>query len=238
MDLLDMLTSFGLTRQEAAIYLTLCQEGSLTGYEAAKHTGVSRSNAYTALAGLVDKGAAYVSEGKATHYLPVPVREFCENKIRRLSRMAGHLARTVPGRASLAAGYITIKGRDHILDQAGQMIRQAQKRVYLCAGDAAVQHLEGDLAEAAQTGRKIVVIAASPVSVPGAKLYLSCVPAGQIRLIADSSRVLTGDIADSQSTCLYSEKQNLADLIKDTIKNEIKLIKLEQDKKTKTERTY
>ena len=45
--------------------------------------------------------------------------------------------------------------------------------------------------------------------------------------VADSQEVLTGDLADgSNSTCLYSSKQNLVDLFKDALKNEIKLIEL------------
>lgn len=34
--------SFGLTRQEASIYLCLFKYGELTGYEVAKQTGISR----------------------------------------------------------------------------------------------------------------------------------------------------------------------------------------------------
>ena len=56
----EKLQAFGLTRQEAAIYLCLCRNGTLTGYEAAKLTGISRSNVYNALAGLTEKGAAYL----------------------------------------------------------------------------------------------------------------------------------------------------------------------------------
>ena len=57
MDIIEKLTYFNLTRQEATLYLTLLAEGRLTGYEATKLTGISRSNTYTALAGLVEKGA-------------------------------------------------------------------------------------------------------------------------------------------------------------------------------------
>ena len=42
---LEKLGAFGLTRQEANIYLCLYQQGELNGYEVAKLTGISRSNA-------------------------------------------------------------------------------------------------------------------------------------------------------------------------------------------------
>ena len=58
MDNVERLMEFGLTRHEASLYILLTLEGSLNGYEAAKQSGISRSNAYNALAGLVDKGAA------------------------------------------------------------------------------------------------------------------------------------------------------------------------------------
>lgn len=65
MSYVEKLMMFGLTRQEASIYLCLNRNGTLTGYEAAKLTGISRSNVYNALAGLTEKGAAYLMKGQA-----------------------------------------------------------------------------------------------------------------------------------------------------------------------------
>ena len=44
--IIEQLILFGLSRQEAAIYLCLLQNEELTGYEVAKLTGISRSNVY------------------------------------------------------------------------------------------------------------------------------------------------------------------------------------------------
>ena len=55
--ILDKLGLFGLTRQEAAIYLCLYRNGGLSGYEVSKLTGISRSNVYSGLSGQKDKGA-------------------------------------------------------------------------------------------------------------------------------------------------------------------------------------
>lgn len=70
MDNVERLMEFGLTRHEASLYILLTLEGSLNGYEAAKQSGISRSNAYNALAGLVDKGAAYIQEEDTVRYTP------------------------------------------------------------------------------------------------------------------------------------------------------------------------
>ena len=50
MDIIEKLTYFNLTRQEATLYLTLLAEGCLTGYEATKLTGLISIPIYTALA--------------------------------------------------------------------------------------------------------------------------------------------------------------------------------------------
>ena len=47
---------------------------------------------------------------------------------------------------------------------------------------------------------------------------------GQLRVITDSLYVLTGDLEDEDSTCLYSSKKNLVDVFKEALSNEIKLI--------------
>ncbi len=61
MDLVDSLMKAGFTRHEAVLYLTLSREGELTGYEAAKISNIPRSNAYLALAGLVEDAAPAIA---------------------------------------------------------------------------------------------------------------------------------------------------------------------------------
>ena len=95
--LTEELLHFGLTRQEANLYLTLLTHGELTGYEAAKLTGISRSNTYNALAGLVEKGAAWVMEENVTRYSAVPFEEFSGNVIRRLQQKKKNCCPACPG---------------------------------------------------------------------------------------------------------------------------------------------
>lgn len=72
--ILDKLVQFGLTRQEANIYLCLYQNGELTGYEVAKMTGISRSNVYGGLSDLTDKGAAFWCKEVRTAMWQLPLR--------------------------------------------------------------------------------------------------------------------------------------------------------------------
>ncbi len=226
METIEMLNRFGLTRQEATIYLALSEKGNLTGYEAAKATGISRSNTYSALAGLVDKGAAYVIDGSATHYTPVSIEDFCSNKIRELQGFAGKLISSVPKRQIDVDGYVTIKGYGHILDKIKNMLLEAKERIYISVSGETLLFALPDLMSAVQAGLKVVIITSPPFELDGARVYHAEKSPGQIRLIVDSKNVLTGEVLGEASTCLYSKKQNLVDLIKESLKNEMRLIDL------------
>jgi len=227
MDMVELLTQFNLTRQEAAIYSTLLSEGDLNGYEVAKITGISRSNAYTSLAALVDKGGAFVIEGPTTRYTAVPIEEFCSNRIRKLEETKQELIRNIPAKRDCAEGYITIKGKSHILNKMRNMVSEARERVYLSVSEQILECLLPEIKDAVSRGIKTVLITNVPFCLDGATVYFEEKTQQQIRLIADSTNVLTGDIDDGEhSTCLYSRKKNLIDLLKDSLKNEIKLIEM------------
>ena len=230
MELIEGLTHFNLTKQEATLYVLLLKEGYLTGYEAAKQTGISRSNTYTALAGLVEKGAAYVlEEGKVTRYTPVAPEEFCTNKIDRLQEIKQKVLSQLPVLKSDAEGYITIKGELEIINKLKNTVRQAEARIYVSANKRVMELLKSELVDALERGLKVVIISDKQFTLPQAICYGTEKQNEQIRLIADSQTVVTGDLEDEEnSTCLYSCKRNLVDLFKDALKNEIKLIELQK----------
>jgi sugar-specific transcriptional regulator TrmB len=227
MDIVERLTQFGLTRHEAVIYLTLLSDGDLNGYEVAKATGISRSNTYTSLASLVEKGGAFVIEEATIRYTPVSIDEFCENKIRKLQESKADLIRTIPSKRTAVEGYITIKGETNILNKLRNMILEANERVYISVPNPILDLIVADIEQAIFRGIKMVIITNGTFSLAGSTIYIADQPLQQIRLIADSTNVLTGDINNGEhSTCLYSQKQNLVDLFKDSMKNEIKLIEI------------
>lgn len=230
MELIEMLSQFNFTRQEAAIYLTLLKEGDMNGYEVSKTTGISRSNAYSSLASLVEKGAAHAIEGAAIHYTPVPIEEICDNRIKKLQQTKEILLKSIPKKRQDSEGYVTIKGKANILNKMKNMIMEAEERVYISVAEPVLQAVLPDVKKAIARGIKMVVIVNRPFSLEGATVYDAGEKEQQIRLIVDSEIVLTGDLEQGEhSTCLYSRKKNLVDLIKESLKNEIQLIEMKKD---------
>jgi sugar-specific transcriptional regulator TrmB len=66
------LTPFGFTPTESKVYEVLLSAGPGTGYAIARWAGLARANAYSALEGLVTKGAARVEVGRPRRFSPEP----------------------------------------------------------------------------------------------------------------------------------------------------------------------
>src|SRR5438477_7784123 len=64
------LTPFGFTPTESLVYAALLRLGPSTGYGVARATRLARANAYAALEGLVERGAAHRSAGRPRQYRP------------------------------------------------------------------------------------------------------------------------------------------------------------------------
>ena len=231
MNNIDGLINFGLTRQEATVYEALLIHGAMNGYELAKRTGISRSNAYTTLDRLVERGAAYLIEGDSLQYTPVSLNEFCSNRIRNLEIGKKRLLETMPKKRDDPEGYITIRGRSQIIDKMRTMIRDSMKRVYISAPGNVLKEINLEIAQVIERGTKMVIISQKDISVLGATMYLMDKPQNSIRLIVDSQNVLTGDIEEEDSTCLYSNKKNLVELMKGSLRNEIDIIEMKRSTK-------
>ena len=228
---LDRLMLFGLTRQEAVIYLCLFQNGEMTGYEVSKQTGISRSNVYSGLSGLADKGAAYLEEGNTSKYIAVPIEEFCENKIRSLNNEKEYLKEHLPSKKEKELGYLTISGNRNIGDKMVTMIKEAKMRIYFSASYKRIEELKEEFFKALDKGIKLVLITdelPSDVRLLNESIcYLGEKKESSIRLIVDSEYALTGELTGSkEDTCLYTGQKNFIEVFKDALRNEIRLIEL------------
>ena len=232
--LTEKLVQFGLTRQEATIYLCLLQNKDLSGYEVSKLTGISRSNVYSALASLVEEGAAYLLEGETNKYTAVSIEDFCENRIRQLTGLKQELTAQIPQIRDNSEGYITISSHRHIMDKIYNMLQHVEYRVYLSMPEEYLEQFRTQLEQLAAEGKKVVLLvsAISEVQIKGCIVYLSNKKDRQLRLIVDSSYVLTGEMTGNiTDSCLYCGQKNFVNVFKDSLRNEIKLIELTRTNK-------
>jgi sugar-specific transcriptional regulator TrmB len=105
MALID-LTPFGFTPTESLVYEVLLRSGPGTGYAIARAAGLARANVYSALEGLVAKGAARSDGTRPKRYVPedtaAVLARIANAQGEALDRLSTELeALTVPGAPSV-----------------------------------------------------------------------------------------------------------------------------------------
>jgi len=233
---LERLCLFGMTRQEANIYICLYQNGELTGYEVAKLTGISRSNVYSALSALADRGTIYLAEGSTSKYVAVPIEELCENKIRQLKDEKNYLLTHLPAEKKQEIGYITITGYKNIKDKLINMLQEAKLRIYLSASVSLLSELEEELLTVVAKHHKLVLITDGEIRNDILKqesiYYIGEEKGNNVRLIIDSAYALTGVLnGQKEDTCLYTGQENFIRIFKDALRNEMRLIEMTEGDK-------
>ena len=219
MELISALKKIGFTQQEAVIYIELCHHNEMTGYEAAKQSGISRSNAYAALSSLVDKGYAYVIEGVSAKYTPVPKEELMINARRdfeaNMTIIDGELDFSNQGQEP----YVTIKGDKQIVDKLKNILAQAELRIYLSCDDSVLARVSSEVQAAVDRGLKVVVLSVKTLEGIDHTHYFN-EGSMSFKVIADTKEVLAGTL----NQCLYSKNTTLVQLIREAFVNEITLI--------------
>lgn len=235
---IEYLMHFGLSRQEALIYRKLLEGGKKTGYEIARDTGISRSNAYASLAAMVEKGAAYLVEGDAKRYIPIVPQEFCGNRIRRLEKELEWLQQNLPSESVEEDGYITVEGKKNIADKIHHLLTGAEERVYFSCSKGCLEEFKEELLQLVRRGKKVVLITDESFPMKEVIVYVTRKKEQQIGLIVDSRYVLSGEYGmGSMNTCVYSGQKNFVTVFKNALANEIELIKIRKGEKKDEQET-
>lgn len=221
----NALASIGFTGQEAALYRALLEHGDLNGYEAAKETGISRSNAYHALASLVDKGFADRVEGDSTRYAALPPDDLAVLLRRRSETGIAAMLRSAPVRKTDSAPFLSVAGREKVLEKMRLLLDAARDRAYLSCATEDLEEIRHSLEAALERGIRITILANRSWPLSGAVCLSRRKARGQVRLIVDGRRVLTGELAAVSGACVLSENVHLVSLIKDSLTHEIELVR-------------
>jgi len=223
-DVLAPLPRIGLTGQERALYHALLEHGDLTGYEAAREAGISRANSYHGLASLARKGFAAFTEDDPPRHSALAPAEAAALSRARFEREAAVFLAEAPARRKPASPFLTVSGRNAVLERIRLLTDGAKDRVYLACPAAAAEELRPVL-EAAARRIKLVLLLDRPIGVPKAIEHVKGGTGDRLRLIADGLRVLTGTLGSAEGRCVYSENAELVALIRESLTNELELMR-------------
>lgn len=163
------LTPFGFTPTESLVYQVLVTSGPGTGYAVAKAAGLARANAYSALEGLVTKGAARVEEGRPRRYRPEPPPVLLSRVVDRQGQAIDALAASlreisVPATTTLSE----VTSRRGMLQLLSLEVARARSTVRLALPADAWAGLGPSLRRASSVGVSLDLYAESPVELPAA----------------------------------------------------------------------
>jgi sugar-specific transcriptional regulator TrmB len=158
------LTRFGFTPTESLVYEVLLTGGPGTGYAIARSAGLARANAYSALEGLVSKGAARVDPGRPRRYRPEPAAALVARistdhgqALERLSRELDTLS--VPGTQTL----VEVESARAVLQLITHDVARAATSVALLAPPDAYPLLGPALRRPVAAGIPVTLCATGPV---------------------------------------------------------------------------
>jgi HTH-type transcriptional regulator, sugar sensing transcriptional regulator len=158
------LTPFGFTPTESLVYQVLLTGGPGTGYAIARSAGLARANAYSALEGLVSKGAARLDAGRPRRYRPEPppallarISNSHGEAVERLTRELESVS--IPGTPTL----VEVDSGRSVLQLLSHDIARATASVSLLAPPDAYPLIAPALRRPFAAGARLVLYATGPV---------------------------------------------------------------------------
>src|SRR6266542_946732 len=167
------LTPFGFTPTESLVYEVLLTAGPGTGYAIARAAGLARANAYSALEGLVAKGAARADAGRPRRYRPEDttalIARIANHHGQALDKLSTDLeALSVPSAPTL----VEIDSPRAALQLISHDVARATKTVALLAPAEAYPLLAPALRRPASSGVQLTLLTTGPVELPFAAVAL------------------------------------------------------------------
>jgi sugar-specific transcriptional regulator TrmB len=161
------LTPFGFTPTESRVYEVLLSDGPGTGYAIARNASLARANAYSALEGLVAKGAARTGDGQPKVFRAEPpgtvLARISNNQGEALDRLSRALeAFGTPASVSL----IELTNPRGLLQILTNEIGRARRSVHLLAPAEAFPLLSPALRRAVSAELEMVLLATEEVRLP------------------------------------------------------------------------
>lgn len=171
-----ILQQLSFTEYEAKAYLALLASPTpLSGYAAALQSGVPRSRIYDVLNSLEERGDIIASHETPALYMPIAPEELISRR-----------KKTAEENFSAAARYLSvykntrptkeniwnIKGRDGIFAHLCEIIKRAQRQIFLEIWPEDLVEVSSALEEIAKAGVKITLVSYGQVDADFAEVYV------------------------------------------------------------------
>jgi sugar-specific transcriptional regulator TrmB len=171
-ELLSKLKDLGFNTYEAKVYLSLLKHHLATGYEVSKESGVPQARAYDTLKVLESRKVVVSTGNKPVTYIPINPDDLLDRSEKSFLSSLAVLRERLP---NIAPDYIepvlNIQGSKGIFEYANDIIRSAEREVFLEVWKEDIEFLRDSLNHANETGVDIKVVGYDNVNLGFGTVY-------------------------------------------------------------------
>ena len=231
----EQLQQIGFSQYEAQVYIALLKTNPLNGYELAKASGIPRSNIYTVLQKLEERGAVLrIDSSDSARYTPIDPKELLahlKKKYNTILESAGSaLCEVVVDTA--VENIMNARGYPVLLDHARAVISASRERLLIGIWPEESQVLSEDLRIAKERGVQITTLCLKGCNhecpqCMGNIFRYSLAQSRENRwlaLVADEAEVLAGEITPlREAHAIRTRQKMLVNLTLGYLQNSIAL---------------
>ncbi len=202
-DLIKKLNKLGFTVYESKAYLALLRINPASGYEVAQESGVPRSVIYDVLRKLEKAGVAGIVHDKPKKYVPLPPDQLISMLNARFHHNIESLKHDLNefSEGDHTGHLWNISGYDTIMQKGRELIRKADKSVYISAWGSEIEVLKNDIKDALKRDVKVIIFSFNPLPMKHTHFYSYNIEEKflekdwnhKIVLVADKKEILMGE---------------------------------------------
>lgn len=233
---LQLLEKIGLTEAEAKVYMTLLQNGSLSGYEASKLAGVQRSKIYNLLESMKEKGFILYTEYENNNkYAAVPIKEIADRCKRETENTLDDLTERLsiyPQKTNL--DYIWhIRNNENVFAKCREIIHNTEEELLVQIWTEDIPQVIGQLKLLEEKGIRMAVVVFSndkELEVPLKKYYRHGMAEDKkeemggrwVTMVSDRKQVVFGQIlSESIAEVIWSESGPIISLAAECVRHDV-----------------
>lgn len=240
-DLIDSLKELGLNTYEAKVYLALLKKYPATGYEVSQIANVPQSRAYDTLKALEKAKIVTSNSSKPVTYTPIKATELTKRYKRKISSTIEFLDKTLPQvKDDYTEPVLSISGAANIREKVIEIIKNAQKEIYIEIWSQDFKFIEPYLFEAYNNGVEVKVVGYDGFKCPfglvyehsSAKEIESSLGGRMIILAADNEEGILGNSSSTKGGLLnvvWTKNPGIVFLIKEFIVHDMYLLDVENN---------
>lgn len=158
-EVIEHLKELGFNTYEAKVYLALLKKYPATGYEVSQIANVPQARAYDTLKALEKEKVVVASNEKPITYTPIKPSELTKRFKRKVNSTIDFLDKNLPNvKEDYTEPILSISGAANIREKVVEIIKGAQKEIYIEVWSQDFRFIESYLLEAYNRGVEVKIV--------------------------------------------------------------------------------